>query len=196
MTKKKPRKKKHKQVPIVDRYGDTVFKVDEGLQSLIQFLFNKGVRTRNSCEDNFDGEDGIQVVWIEFALDAWMGLASMAFHRNAHDLFEFIKFSQVDLLPGDTSFIDQDGEYWEGTDLLWSASVRFNREHLAYFEQLLRDTLGGTKASPEGGNFCNKLHPGLQSGHPGLVCQWGIDRPTGKFDRVLQGAGATLPWID
>ena len=45
---------KHKQVPIIDCDRDTAFEVDEGIHSLIQYLFNKGIRTRNSCEDNND----------------------------------------------------------------------------------------------------------------------------------------------
>lgn len=142
MTNKKQRKKKHKQVPIVDRDGKAVFKVDEGLQSLIQFLFNKGIRTRNSCEDNFDGEGGFRIAWIEFALDAWMGLTSMAFHGNSPELFAFMMNCQVDLLPDDTGFIDQDDNFWEGTDLIWSASVRFSADDIAEFEQLLRRTFG------------------------------------------------------
>ena len=50
---------KHKQVPVTDRDADTVFEVDAGIQNLVQYLFDKGIKTFNSCEDHFDGEDSI-----------------------------------------------------------------------------------------------------------------------------------------
>ena len=137
--------KKHKQVPITDRDGDTVFEVDEGIHALIQYLYDKGVKTFNSCEDNFDGEDSVQIAWIQFSLDAWMGITSMAFNGNSRELFEFINFAcNVDLRPFDDAYIDEDDEIWGGDNLLWTASVRFNREYLAEFEQLLQETLGGS----------------------------------------------------
>lgn len=140
------RKKKHKQVPILDRDGDPVFDVDQGIHALIQYLYNKGIKTYNSCEDNFHKESNSpEITWIQFSLDAWMGITSMAFHGNSHELFEFMNLAcQVDLLSFDDSYIDENDEYWEENNLLWTASVRFDREHLTNFEALLRETLGET----------------------------------------------------
>jgi cytochrome c2 len=66
----------HKQVPIFNE-GETVFEVDEGIQSLIQFLYDKGIKTFNSCEDNAGG-----AIWTEYSLEAWMG--SPQWHSTAN----------------------------------------------------------------------------------------------------------------
>ena len=69
---------KHQQVPNMDSDADTVFEADAGIHNLIQYLYDKGIKTFNSCEDNFDGEDSLQIVWVQFSLDAWMGITAMA----------------------------------------------------------------------------------------------------------------------
>lgn len=80
----------HKQVPITDCNGDTIFEVDQGIQSLIQYLYDKGIRTFNSCEDNAGGN-----VWVEYSLEAWMGICSIVFHKQSYELREFIETGGV-----------------------------------------------------------------------------------------------------
>ena len=127
----------HKQAPI-SHGGETIFTVDEKLQSLIQFFVDKGIMTFNSCEDNTNGN-----AWIEFGLGDWLFINEVAFRSESRDLYEFIEEqSEVKLLSSDDGYPDEDDEYWiEGEDLIWSASVRFPKELLEVFEQLIRFNL-------------------------------------------------------
>jgi hypothetical protein len=127
----------HKQAPIT--YEDEViFTVDEKLQSLIQFFVDKGIETFNSCEDNTNGN-----AWIQYELDDWMFINEIAFRSESRDFYEFIEEQcEVLLLSRDDGELDENDEYWiEGENLIWSASVRFPKEHLEDFEQLIRFTL-------------------------------------------------------
>ena len=71
----------HKQVPIYNQEGEAVFEVDEGIASLVQYLFDRGIKTYNSCQDNAGG-----AVWIQYSLESWKGICAMAFHslQNEH----------------------------------------------------------------------------------------------------------------
>jgi hypothetical protein len=128
---------KHKQAPIIVE-GDTLFSVDEKLQSLIQFFFDNEYETFNSCEDNVGG-----TCWIEFELSDWINISEIAFRREPQDLYRFIEDEcNVNLLSFDDGHPDDDDEYWiEGESLVWSASVRFPKDSLATFEELIRATL-------------------------------------------------------
>ena len=129
----------HNQVPV--RYEDkTVFSVDEKLQSLIQFLFDNGYETFNSCEDNVE-----DTTWIQFGLDHWKLINEIAFRSRPHDLYDFIEEQCfVELRSGDDGHPDEADEYWiEGSSIYWTASVRFPKENLELFEQLIRTTLTG-----------------------------------------------------
>ena len=75
----------HKQALVLDRDGNAVFPVDEGIQSLVQYLFDKGIQTFNSCEANFD-----EYIWVEYKLEDWMGITSRAFQGNTYVLMQFI----------------------------------------------------------------------------------------------------------
>jgi hypothetical protein len=128
----------HKQAPIfVD--GEIEFYVDEKLQSLIQFLWDKNILTFNSCEDNV-----MDTAWIEYLLFDWMELVDIAFKSENRDLYEFIQEAcDVVLLSCDDGHPDENDEYWiEGKEQIWSASVRFPKEHLETFELFMRETLG------------------------------------------------------
>jgi hypothetical protein len=126
----------HKQVPIL-RDGETIFTVDEGIHSLLQYLFDKGIQTFNSCEANFD-----DYIWVEYKLEDWMGITSRAFQGNTYELMEFIEMKCALDLGYDTGCIDEDDNWIEYDDLIWTAGIRFPKEELEIFEQLLRETLG------------------------------------------------------
>jgi len=132
---------RHKQVPIlVD--GEVEFYVDEKLQSLIQFLWDKNIFTFNSCEDNV-----MDTTWIQYSLFDWMELEEIAFKSETRELYDFIQEEcEVLLLSRDDGHPDDDDEYWiEGEDLIWTASVRFPKEYLNTFEQYLREALGDSQ---------------------------------------------------
>lgn len=128
---------KHNQVPV--RYEDeTIFTVDEKLQSLIQYLFDNGFETFNSCQDNAGG-----AIWIQYALEDWILITEIAFLGESRDLHEFIEEQcEVLLLSCDDGEPDENDEYWiEGENLIWSASVRFPKEYLEVFEDEIRNTI-------------------------------------------------------
>jgi len=127
----------HKQAPITYD-GEVVFEVDEKLQGLIQFLWDKGLTTFNSCEDNTKGN-----AWIEFELEDWAAINEIAFLSESREFVEFVEEAcEVKLLSFDDGHPDENDEYWiEGENLIWSASVRFPKELLENFEQLIRFNL-------------------------------------------------------
>jgi hypothetical protein len=127
----------HKQAPITYE-GEVIFTVDEKLKSLIQFFVDKGIETFNSCEDNTNGN-----AWIAFELEDWMFINEIAFSNESRDLNDFIEEQcEVLLLSGDDGEPGENEEYWiEGENLIWSASVRFPKELLEDFEQLIRFNL-------------------------------------------------------
>lgn len=126
----------HKQAPILDE-GEVVFSVDEKLQPLIQFFYDNGIQTFNSCEDNVE-----ETCWIEYALEDWIAINEIAFQNESRELFTFIEDEcQVLLLSGDDGYLDKNDKYWiDGENLIWSASVRFSKGLLPVFEGLLRAT--------------------------------------------------------
>ena len=123
----------HKQVPIMYE-GEELFQVDEKLQSLIQFLSDRDIETFNSCQDNTG-----DTVWIEYDLESWMYITTLAHKNNADELMEFIiEICEILLLSFDDGYVDENDEYIHGEGLIWSASVRFSKELLPEFEQLIR----------------------------------------------------------
>lgn len=71
---------KHKQAPIFEE-GEVIFHVDEKLQSLMQFFWDTGIQTLNSCQDNVRG-----TCWIEFEMTDWMMLSDISF-KSAEQTF-------------------------------------------------------------------------------------------------------------
>lgn len=126
----------HPQMPICA--GDEViFTVDEELQTLIQYLFDRGVVTFNSCQDNVNN-----TCWIQYDLFDWMTLSDLAFNSSCRDLYEFIETAcDVRLLSFDDGDLDEDNDEWiEGENLIWSASVRFDRDSFPDFERMIVST--------------------------------------------------------
>ena len=129
--------KEHKQLPILEN-GEVTFTVDEKLQSLIQFLCDKGILTWNSCQDNVGG-----TCWIECDLNDWMMMSEISFQSESQALYRFIEDNcEVKLLVDDDGHPDDNDKYWiEGDSLIWSASVRFPKKFIKQFEELVRLTL-------------------------------------------------------
>lgn len=127
----------HQQAPIFDN-GEVVFSVDQKLQQLIQFLYDKDFLTFNSCEDNVGG-----TCWIEYFLEDWIAINEIAFRAESQELYRFIEEEcDVRLLNTDDGYPDENDEYWiDGENLIWSASVRFPKKQLPFFEKLVRITL-------------------------------------------------------
>ena len=73
-----------------------------------------------------------------------MGLISRVFHGRSYELREFIEGAcEVKLHFQDDGFPDENDEFWiEGGSLIWTASVRFPKECLKDFEQMLQGILG------------------------------------------------------
>lgn len=132
-----PRDEKHKQAPITDN-DEVAFLVDEKLQSLIQFLFDMGFCTYNSCQDNIKN-----TCWIQFDLNDWITISEIAFRTGTQALYRFIEDEcDVQLLSSDDGQLDENDEYWiEGDSLMWSASVRFPKKFILKFENLVRSAL-------------------------------------------------------
>jgi hypothetical protein len=129
--------KEHKQSPIyVD--DELVFTVDESLQSLIQFLTDFDFITFNSCQDNIQ-----DTCWIEFYLSDWLQLSEISFQSETKSLVQFIEDEcEVLLLSCDDGCPDKNDEYWiTGENLIWSASVRFNKKLIPDFEEIIRNTI-------------------------------------------------------
>lgn len=57
----------HKQKAILDLASNRLIEVDEGIAPLLQAIWNAGINTCNSCQENKPG-----IIWIEFlaAVDA------------------------------------------------------------------------------------------------------------------------------
>jgi len=127
----------HKQMPIMED-GEEIFQVDEKLQSLIQFLWDQDIFTYNSCQDNVH-----DTVWIEYELNSWIYISTIAYKNKSLELFHFIEEAcHVLLLSTDDGELDENDEYWiSGENLIWSASVRFHKELLPDFEELIRNVL-------------------------------------------------------
>ena len=51
----------HKQTAILDPSSNTMIEVDEGIAPLLQVIWNCGIITCNSCQENKPG-----IIWIEF----------------------------------------------------------------------------------------------------------------------------------
>jgi hypothetical protein len=51
----------HKQTLVIDPASDTLVEVDEGIAPLLQAIWNCGIITCNSCQENKPG-----IIWIEF----------------------------------------------------------------------------------------------------------------------------------
>ena len=51
----------HKQTAILDPSSNTMIEVDEGIAPLLQVIWNSGIITCNSCQENKPG-----IIWIEF----------------------------------------------------------------------------------------------------------------------------------
>jgi len=129
--------KEPKQAPIyVDE--ELVFTVDEKLQSLIQFLTDYDIMTFNSCQDNIQ-----DTCWIEFNLNDWLQLSEISFQSETKDLVQFIEDEcEVLLLSCDDGCPDKNDEFWiTGDNLIWSASVRFNKKLIPDFEEIIRTTI-------------------------------------------------------
>lgn len=130
-------KKEHKQVPIIVD-GEVAFSVDEKIQSLIQLLSDNEILTFNSCEDNVRG-----TCWIEYDLGDWIEMSEISFRSESQSLHQFIEEKcEVLLLSCDDGCPDENDEDWiPGEHLIWSASVRFPKELIQVFEDLIRTTL-------------------------------------------------------
>lgn len=51
----------HKQIAILDPASNIMINVDEGIAPLLQIIWNYGIITTNSCQENKPG-----IIWIEF----------------------------------------------------------------------------------------------------------------------------------
>jgi hypothetical protein len=51
----------HKQATILDPTSNETIEVDEGLAPLLEAIWDFGIMTRNSCQENLPG-----IIWIEF----------------------------------------------------------------------------------------------------------------------------------
>lgn len=127
---------KHKQSPILEE-GDVIFTVDKKLQRLMQLLWDHGILTFNSCQLNVRNS-----VWIQFELGSWIELVRQAYAWSS-DLEQFIdEECELNLLSCDDGYPDENGEYWiQGDQLIWSASVRFDRKQLKCFQRIVQDVL-------------------------------------------------------
>lgn len=51
----------HRQIAILDPASDYMIEVDEGIAPLLKAIWNSGITTCNSCQENKPG-----IIWIEF----------------------------------------------------------------------------------------------------------------------------------
>jgi hypothetical protein len=51
----------HKQIAVLDPTSDNMIEVDEGIAPLLKAIWNSGITTCNSCQENKPG-----IIWIEF----------------------------------------------------------------------------------------------------------------------------------
>ncbi len=132
----------HRQAPITED-GKVIFTVDKKLQSLIQFYWDHGIDTFNSCQDNVG-----KTCWIEYELSDWIFMSEMSFRSESQALYGFIQeHCKVILLSSDNGQPDENDEYWiDGDELIWSASVRFPKELIPEFEKLVRETFTELKS--------------------------------------------------
>jgi hypothetical protein len=131
-----PMSVKHRQAPITED-GGVIFSVDKKLQSLIQFYWDHGIDTFNSCQDNTGN-----TCWIQYALTDWMWMSEISFQTDSKALYRFIEEEcKVLLLSSDDGHLDENDDCWiEGDELIWSASVRFKKSLLPKFEEIIRAT--------------------------------------------------------
>ena len=127
----------HRQMPIIEN-GEEIFKVDEDLQSLMQFFCDQNIITYNSCQDNSGKR-----IWVEYDLESWIYIKTLAYKSESYELVQFIdEICQIELLSCDDGHPDENDEHWiPGENLIWSASVRFPRNFLPEFEALIRELI-------------------------------------------------------
>jgi hypothetical protein len=127
----------HKQTPIIVD-GVVVFTVDKKLQSLIQFLTDNEIHTFNSCQN-----DELGTCWIEYDLNDWLKISEISFQTESQSLYNFIQDECEVLLTScdDGYYEDYDDIRHFGDNLIWSASVRFNKKFIPEFEEIIRATL-------------------------------------------------------
>jgi hypothetical protein len=127
----------HKQTPIIVD-GVVVFSVDKKLQSLIQFLTDNEINTFNSCQN-----DELGTCWIEYDLSDWLKVSEISFRSESQSLYNFIQDEcEVLLISCDDGYYEDYDEIRHlGDNLIWSASVRFNKKFIPDFEKVVRATL-------------------------------------------------------
>jgi len=127
----------HKQTPIIVD-GVVVFSVDKKLQNLIQFLTDNKIHTFNSCQN-----DELGTCWIEYDLSDWLKISEISFRSESQSLYHFIQDEcEVLLTSCDDGYSDEYEDFWHiGDNLIWSASVRFNKNLINKFEEIIRASL-------------------------------------------------------
>jgi hypothetical protein len=127
----------HKKAQILSSRGLSLF-VDEELQSLMQFYADNDIQIWGSNHDR----NGF--CWIEYALFQWMEIIEWAFQSDSKELFDFIEEKCVVKLQSmdDGDLDPNDEDNWiEGDNLVWSSTVEFDRDLLPTFEALIKSTL-------------------------------------------------------
>ena len=133
----------HEQVTVQTPDGPA--EVDRGIASLLQRLWDRGINTDMSCQDNMGS------VWISFRLSDFMRLHRLA--RESDDLAYFVdscymRFSCFTPEHFAWEFADSDGE---GEPPLFPpqyyVDLRFPRQLHGTFERLLDDAAAAEDAS-------------------------------------------------
>ena len=136
----------HKQVEITTQFAK--LEVDEGIAPLIEALHAAGAWTWNSCEHQAHRGD---FAWVELDLWGFMDLNQRAWtrvkeHYETRDSYdpEFANLhgwmeEECEQTFGyeDNGTIDENDTWVDGDELGYSVSLRFPREEIALFIELL-----------------------------------------------------------
>jgi hypothetical protein len=84
----------HRQVGCYDPWEHETVMIDRGIAPLIRAIWDLGIRTVNSCQENQPG-----IMWIEF--------------ESSYDFEKFLK----------AAILKRDGELWESAHIRWDLTA-------------------------------------------------------------------------
>ena len=137
----------HPQVDVYYFGEDEIITVDEELVDILEILWDRGIETINSCQDNFDD------IWIQINLDHFKKLLEDIKRDEKEekekeeeeelDLYEFFQTKcKKELVIHDDAYDRELDECVALEEIEFYASIRFNKKYRLQFLEMLRDFHG------------------------------------------------------
>lgn len=143
----------HRQVRVFNQAGGYHCTIDEGLTDVFPHLWNLGINTHNSCQDNFNR------IWIEFELESFLTLTRLASkmiwkqeeydaldddaskdaYRADSDLWEKLAhgWDKEFLIDEDGEAVEEENFFYNNGDASFSVSLRLPKEEKHLLLQII-----------------------------------------------------------